>query len=45
MAACQRYLKTRPRASVTFEYTLMKGINDALEHARALVSCFHFLGR
>ena len=37
MAACQRYLKTRPRASVTFEYTLMKGINDAPEHARALV--------
>ncbi|GMU42223.1 MAG: 23S rRNA (adenine(2503)-C(2))-methyltransferase RlmN [Xanthomonadales bacterium] len=37
MAACQRYLKTRPRASVTFEYTLMKGVNDAPEHARALV--------
>ena len=37
MAACQRYLVNRPRASVTFEYTLMKGINDQPEHARALV--------
>lgn len=37
MAACQRYLVTRPRASVTFEYTLMKDINDKPEHARALV--------
>ncbi len=37
MAACQRYLVNRPRASVTFEYTLMKGINDQPEHARGLV--------
>ncbi len=37
MAACQRYLETRPRANVTFEYTLMKGINDRPEHARGLV--------
>ncbi len=37
MAACQRYLQTRPRAAITFEYTLMKGINDHPEHARQLV--------
>jgi len=37
VAACQRYVSSRPRASVTFEYTLMKGINDHPEHARKLV--------
>jgi 23S rRNA (adenine2503-C2)-methyltransferase len=37
MAACQRYLVERPRASITFEYTLIKGVNDKPEHARALV--------
>ncbi len=37
LAACQRYLVNRPRASITFEYTLMKGVNDKPEHARALV--------
>jgi 23S rRNA (adenine2503-C2)-methyltransferase len=37
MAACQRYLVGRPRASITFEYTLIKGMNDQAEHAKALV--------
>ncbi len=37
MAACQRYLVERPRASITFEYTLIKGMNDQAEHAKALV--------
>ncbi|NII10938.1 23S rRNA (adenine(2503)-C(2))-methyltransferase RlmN [Oleiagrimonas sp. C23AA] len=37
LAACQRYVSTRPRATITFEYTLMKGINDKPEHARQLV--------
>lgn len=37
MAACVRYLRASPkRDSVTFEYTLMKGINDQPEHAREL---------
>ena len=27
----------RPRASITFEYTMMKGVNDKPEHARQLV--------
>jgi len=38
MAACVRYLRgSNKRDSVTFEYTLMKGINDQPEHARQLV--------
>ncbi|MCD7098861.1 23S rRNA (adenine(2503)-C(2))-methyltransferase RlmN [Stenotrophomonas sp. MMGLT7] len=37
MAACVRYLRAnKKRDSVTFEYTLMKGINDQPEHARQL---------
>jgi 23S rRNA (adenine2503-C2)-methyltransferase len=37
MAACARYLRAnRRRESVTFEYTLMKGVNDQPEHARQL---------
>jgi 23S rRNA (adenine2503-C2)-methyltransferase len=37
MAACNRYVAKRPRSSITFEYTLMKGVNDKPEYARALV--------
>jgi len=36
MAACQRYVQRKPRASITFEYTMMKGVNDQPSHARAL---------
>ena len=37
MASCARYLRAnKRRESVTFEYTLMKGINDKPEHAREL---------
>ena len=36
MAACQRYVRRKPRASITFEYTLMKGVNDQPAHAREL---------
>jgi 23S rRNA (adenine2503-C2)-methyltransferase len=36
MAACQRYVKRKPRSSITFEYTLMKGVNDQPRHAREL---------
>jgi 23S rRNA (adenine2503-C2)-methyltransferase len=38
MAACQRYVARKPRASITFEYTLMKGVNDQAVHARELAS-------
>ena len=34
--ACNRYVSRRPRASVTFEYTMLKDINDKPEHAREL---------
>jgi 23S rRNA (adenine2503-C2)-methyltransferase len=37
MAACRRYLDRAPRDFVTFEYILIKDVNDSLEHARALV--------
>lgn len=36
MDACVRYALRKKGESVTFEYTLMKGINDQPEHARAL---------
>ncbi|GAA4866044.1 23S rRNA (adenine(2503)-C(2))-methyltransferase RlmN [Luteimonas vadosa] len=36
MAACQRYARRKPRESITFEYTLMKGVNDQPAHAREL---------
>src|SRR3546814_14300645 len=36
MAACERYVKRKPRSSITFEYTLMKGVNDQPRHAREL---------
>ncbi len=37
VAACQRWLARKPRTSITFEYTLMKGVNDQPEHARQLI--------
>jgi len=36
MEACVRYAQRKPRTSITFEYTMMKGVNDRPEHARAL---------
>jgi 23S rRNA (adenine2503-C2)-methyltransferase len=36
LAACNRYVAKRPRSSVTFEYTMLKGVNDKPEHAREL---------
>jgi len=37
MDACVRYALRKRGASVTFEYTFMKGVNDQPEHARQLV--------
>jgi 23S rRNA (adenine2503-C2)-methyltransferase len=37
LASCVRYAQRKPRTSITFEYTMMKGINDQPEHARALI--------
>ena len=38
MAACLRYLEKAPRDFVTFEYTMMAGINDSDAHARELLA-------
>jgi len=37
LAACQRYAARRPRTTITFEYTMLKDVNDKPEHARQLV--------
>ena len=37
MAACARYALRKKRESITFEYTLMRGVNDQPQHARELV--------
>ncbi len=38
MGACEGYLKHAPRDFITFEYTMIKGVNDRLDQAEALVS-------
>lgn len=38
LAACVRYLDNAPRDFVTFEYILLKDVNDRPEHARELVA-------
>ncbi len=37
LSACQRYLQVAPRDFVTFEYVMLDGINDSIEHAHELV--------
>jgi 23S rRNA (adenine2503-C2)-methyltransferase len=37
MAACVRYIEKAPRDFVTFEYVMLKDVNDTPEHARELV--------
>lgn len=37
MALCKRYFKDEPRRKVTFEYVMLKGINDQTEHALQLI--------
>ena len=37
LAACARYAERRPRTTITFEYTMLKGVNDKPEHARRLI--------
>ncbi len=38
MAACRRYLEAAPRDFITFEYVMLDGVNDRVDHARELVS-------
>lgn len=37
LAACRRYLAKAPRDFITFEYVMLDGINDRVEHAHALL--------
>ncbi len=37
LAACDRYLDAAPRDFITFEYCMLDGVNDSLEHAAQLV--------
>jgi 23S rRNA (adenine2503-C2)-methyltransferase len=36
LAACVRYIEKAPRDFVTFEYVMLKGVNDSVDHAREL---------
>jgi 23S rRNA (adenine2503-C2)-methyltransferase len=38
MAACLRYIEKAPRESVMFEYVMLSGVNDGVEHARELAA-------
>jgi 23S rRNA (adenine2503-C2)-methyltransferase len=37
LAACQAYVVNAPRKFITFEYVMLKGVNDAPADARALI--------
>ncbi|WP_210546357.1 23S rRNA (adenine(2503)-C(2))-methyltransferase RlmN [Rhodoferax sp. PAMC 29310] len=47
LAACNRYLAHAPRDFITFEYCMLDGVNDQVEHANQLVSLIrqHASGR
>ncbi len=45
MDACVRYAKRKKGESVTFEYTLMKDINDQPQHARELLQLMRAFDR
>ncbi|HUP93796.1 MAG TPA: 23S rRNA (adenine(2503)-C(2))-methyltransferase RlmN [Burkholderiales bacterium] len=36
LAACVRYIEKAPRDFVTFEYVMLRGVNDSVGHAREL---------
>jgi 23S rRNA (adenine2503-C2)-methyltransferase len=37
LAACRRYIAGHTHRAVTFEYVMLEGVNDSLQHARDLV--------
>ena len=37
MAACRRYINKAPRDFITFEYVMLKGVNDSIEQAKLLI--------
>lgn len=38
MDACRNFFADQPRREITFEYVMLKGINDQTEHARQLIA-------
>jgi 23S rRNA (adenine2503-C2)-methyltransferase len=40
IAACERYLQ-RTNRKIFFEYVMLAGVNDSLEHARELAGLLH----
>jgi 23S rRNA (adenine2503-C2)-methyltransferase len=38
MKACQTYNKSNPNQKITFEYVMLRGVNDKEEHARELIN-------
>ncbi len=39
LAVCREYFKGQAKRVVTFEYVMLKDVNDSLEHAAQLVDC------
>ncbi|MGR9053222.1 MAG: 23S rRNA (adenine(2503)-C(2))-methyltransferase RlmN [Gammaproteobacteria bacterium] len=37
MEACRHYVKSAPKRRITFEYVMLDGVNDSVEHARGMV--------
>ena len=44
LGACGRYLATAPRDFITFEYCMLDGVNDQLEHAEQLIELIRHSG-
>jgi 23S rRNA (adenine2503-C2)-methyltransferase len=41
MNMCRQYFKNEPKRVVTFEYVMLKGVNDQPEHAAQLIKLLH----
>lgn len=41
MAVCRHYFEDEPKRRITFEYVMLKGVNDQPEHARELIRLLH----
>lgn len=41
MAVCRDYFAQEPKRVVTFEYVMLRGVNDTVTHARELIQLLH----
>nr|WP_165481671.1 23S rRNA (adenine(2503)-C(2))-methyltransferase RlmN [Legionella taurinensis] len=41
MEVCRTYFRDEPKRKVTFEYVMLKGVNDQPEHANQLIKLLH----